>query len=257
MVYKLIQFVLYYIVLFCLFIYQSKADTISNVAHFPIQKERYSVRYQPLILASGLIGFGIASQTTPTLRRLDRNTKHYANRIFDRKTHIDDFLQYSPALAVYALDMTGLKAKHSIAYRTATMTTAAVLAAGTVHALKRSTAVVRPDGSNTKSFPSGHTATAFIGAHMLFREYQDENIWVASTGYIVAISTGMLRILNDKHWFSDVAAGAGFGILSTELSYLLTPKLKNILERTTNKKNTIVIPDLSGDYPTLKVAIYF
>jgi membrane-associated phospholipid phosphatase len=44
-----------------------------------------------------------------------------------------------------------------------------------------------------------------------------------------AVFTGVYRMLNDKHWFSDVVAGAGIGILSTEAAYWLYPKINNIL----------------------------
>jgi membrane-associated phospholipid phosphatase len=46
--------------------------------------------------------------------------------------------------------------------------------------------------------------------------------------YTIATGVGVMRVLNNKHWASDVLAGAGFGILSTELTYfLLTPKVKH------------------------------
>ena len=38
-------------------------------------------------------------------------------------------------------------------------------------------------------------------------------------GYGVATATGVMRILNNRHWISDVMSGAGIGILSTELGY--------------------------------------
>ena len=38
--------------------------------------------------------------------------------------------------------------------------------------------------------------------------------------YTIATSVAALRMINDKHWQSDVVAGAGFGILSAHLAYL-------------------------------------
>ena len=35
----------------------------------------------------------------------------------------------------------------------------------------------------------------------------------------MATATGVMRILNNRHWISDVMSGAGIGILSTELGY--------------------------------------
>lgn len=79
----------------------------------------------------------------------------------------------------------------------------------------------RPDGSEHNSFPSGHTATAFACAHLLHREYGELSPWISVAGYSMAGITGMTRVLNNRHWLSDVLFGAGIGILSTELGYMV------------------------------------
>ncbi|WP_282635999.1 phosphatase PAP2 family protein [Sphingobacterium thalpophilum] len=205
-------------------------------------------RQKPLaaIVSTGMLGYGLSALVIHPLRQIDITTKEIANRFSPRRTYMDDLIQYTPALAVFALDLTGLKAKHTIPHRLTVLFTAAALTASTTHILKNSTAIWRPDRSNRKSFPSGHTATAFMGAHILFKEYRHQNIWIASSGYVVAGTTGLLRILNNKHWLSDVLAGAGIGILSTELAYVMTPKIKKIIK-----------PDLSGDHPMLKATFSF
>jgi membrane-associated phospholipid phosphatase len=43
----------------------------------------------------------------------------------------------------------------------------------------------------------------------------------------MAATTGYLRMYNNKHWFGDVVAGAGVGILSAKFSYWLFEKLNN------------------------------
>ena len=45
--------------------------------------------------------------------------------------------------------------------------------------------------------------------------------------YSLAATTGGLRIAKDKHWISDVLAGAGIGILSTRSAYGLYPFFRN------------------------------
>ena len=45
--------------------------------------------------------------------------------------------------------------------------------------------------------------------------------WVGIGAYSVATATGLMRIANNKHWLSDVLAGAGIGIITTEIGYLL------------------------------------
>ena len=100
----------------------------------------------------------------------------------------------------------------------------------------------RPDGSNNLSFPSGHTATAFSSAQFMFREYKDTNFRLSISGYSFAAFTGVYRTLNDKHWVNDVVAGAGFGILSTELAYWLFPKINSLLTFKEKKVTTMVMP---------------
>ncbi|MDR1553921.1 MAG: hypothetical protein LBS69_10760 [Prevotellaceae bacterium] len=46
---------------------------------------------------------------------------------------------------------------------------------------KRITLIKRPDSSDLYSFPSGHTATAFAGAHILYKKYKDVSPWFAYT----------------------------------------------------------------------------
>lgn len=94
------------------------------------------------------------------------------------------------------------------------------LMAGAVNSLKYTCRMPRPDGSNNKSFPSGHTATAFMAATMLHKEYGGRSPWYSIAGYSMATVTGVSRMLNNKHWLSDVLVGAGIGILSVELGYL-------------------------------------
>jgi membrane-associated phospholipid phosphatase len=57
-----------------------------------------------------------------------------------------------------------------------------------------------------------------------WQEYKDVSIWYGISGYVVATGTGFFRMYNDRHWLTDVAAGAGIGILCTKTAYWLYPK---------------------------------
>jgi len=48
--------------------------------------------------------------------------------------------------------------------------------------------------------------------------------------------------LNDKHWVGDVVAGAGFGILSTEIAYWIFPIVRKIFKNTESKGITFIYP---------------
>lgn len=94
-----------------------------------------------------------------------------------------------------------------------------------VNGIKYSTNIERPDGSKKNSFPSRHTALAFANATFLDKEYGLLNTGYSIAGYETATMTGVGRGLNNKHWASDVFAGAGIGILSTQLAYFFIDKI--------------------------------
>lgn len=133
--------------------------------------------------------------------------------------HIDDYLQYAPALAVYALNAFGNKGKNDWKNRTLLLIKSELLMTAVVFPIKKLSRQLRPDSSNYRSFPSGHTAQAFVAATFFHKEFGHKSIWYSVGAYTVATAVGTLRILNNKHWISDVLVGAGIGILSTNLVY--------------------------------------
>lgn len=133
--------------------------------------------------------------------------------------HIDDFLQYAPAVAVYGLNLGGIKGKNSVVEQTFLLLKSELVMSAVVYTLKNTTDVPRPDNSTYNSFPSGHTAQAFVAATFLHKEYGHKSIWYSIGGYSVATTVGVMRVMGNRHWLSDVFVGAGIGILSTELVY--------------------------------------
>jgi hypothetical protein len=134
--------------------------------------------------------------------------------------HADDYLQHSPIVAVYGLNWLGVKGKNDFANRTAILIKSEMMVGILTFSLKRTTAVPRPDTKELTSFPSGHTAQAFAAATFMAKEYGHESIWYSVGAYTVATGVGAMRVMNNRHWISDVMVGAGIGILSTNLAYL-------------------------------------
>jgi membrane-associated phospholipid phosphatase len=66
----------------------------------------------------------------------------------------------------------------------------------------------RPDRSDRKSFPSGHTSSAFAAASTLFNR---EGPAVGIPALAIATFVGVGRVEADKHHWYDVVAGAGIG----------------------------------------------
>ncbi len=135
--------------------------------------------------------------------------------------HADDFLQYAPAALLLGLKAAGVEGRSSWGRMLASDAFSAIAMATVVNTLKQTTRVERPDGSDNQSFPSGHTATAFMTATMLTKEYGHRSAWIGIGAYTTATATGLMRMANNRHWLSDVLTGAGIGILSTELGYFI------------------------------------
>lgn len=102
---------------------------------------------------------------------------------------------------------------HSFSY---SLAQAALIDEGFVQGLKYTVRRTRPDKSDDHSFPSGHTAASFMFASVLQRYYG----WKAGIpGYAVASFVGYCRLREEKHWASDVTAGATLGyIVGTSVS---------------------------------------
>ena len=181
--------------------------------------------YKQLILPTVLIGYGMVGLNSGDLKKINLDIRNGVVDDNHKKLSIDDFLQYTPALSVYALNNMGVQGKNNLKDRSIVLGTSMVFVLATVTALKKITKVERPDGSNFDSFPSGHTALAFAGAEFLYQEYKDVSVWYGVSGYVIATATGAFRIYNNKHWLTDVATGAGIGILSTKAAYWLQPYL--------------------------------
>lgn len=149
----------------------------------------------------------------------------------------DNYLQFAPIIAVYGLNACGIKGKNSFANRTAILIKTEMIVAAVTFSLKKITAVPRPDSGQPTSFPSGHTAEAFAAATFMAKEYGDQSIWYPIGAYTIATGIGAMRVLNNRHWVSDVLAGAGIGILATEVAYR-THQYK----WTKKKRNAIIAP---------------
>ncbi len=57
-----------------------------------------------------------------------------------------------------------------------------------------------------------------------------------------------MRMVNHKHWLSDVLTGAGIGILTTELSYQLMPVWRKMFHLQARKNSFSITPFVSPQY---------
>lgn len=169
----------------------------------------------------------------------------HAQNSKDEPLYIEDVLQYVPTATAFALRLSGVGGNATVKEQLIKRGIAFVAMYGSVQGLKHTVHRERPDHSDNESFPSGHTAVAFTGADMLFTEYRDVSPWIGIGGYAVATTTGILRMVHDRHHWTDVMAGAAIGIGSSRLSQWLTPIIlgKKKREEGTSVSSTPFVSD--------------
>ena len=117
-----------------------------------------------------------------------------------------------PAAVVVLGLFTGGRFAHGRRFRAATydLANAAIVNFAYTELLKVTVQRERPDGSNKHSFPSGHASDAFTWATVFERHYGWK--W-GVPAYALAATMGYSRIVRDKHYLSDVVAGATLGYI--------------------------------------------
>ena len=179
--------------------------------------------FLPLLCATEASGQIAYNESTAT--RLSIDTDFFAMRdnglpLF--RHSYDDYIQYTPAVVVLGMKAFGVDGYTGFGRFMVSSAFSTVIMAGVVNGLKYTVKRERPDGSAFNSFPSGHTATTFMTATLLHKEYGWKYPWISICGYSLATFVGASRILNKKHWMSDVITGAAVGIGSVHLGYYLT-----------------------------------
>ncbi|MCR4995559.1 MAG: phosphatase PAP2 family protein [Bacteroidales bacterium] len=171
----------------------------------------------------------------------------------DKRFRADDYLQYLPLAVNIGLDFTGIKARHNFRERLAVSATATALHVGLTQGLKWCVDEERPNGRNANSFPSGHTSWSFMGAELIREEYG----WAWGAGaYTFATGIAFLRLYNDEHWLNDILAGAGIGILSARMAYLLLPLERRLFRWDKTSHTTTCIPIYSPENQAVGLAFH-
>lgn len=126
---------------------------------------------------------------------------------FTSKQKIGDLMMVmSPA---YALGMTVMAEDWTGTLQLAELLTLNQIAVEGIKALELEE---RPNGSDMRSFPSGHSAGAFSGAMFVHKRYG----WKpALIPYAMSLITGWSRVHVQAHYWHDVAAGAAVSALFT------------------------------------------
>lgn len=110
----------------------------------------------------------------------------------------------SVGFSLYKRDLAGLK-QYALSLGAAS---------ATAYALKYIVSEKRPNGADYHAFPSGHTTVAFANAGYLWRRY---GFHYGLPATLLAGFVAYSRVEANKHYWHDVIAGAGIGLLSSWL----------------------------------------
>jgi len=211
-----------------------RADSLSS-------KSSYNFKRKAIVPLS-LIGLGVLLNGSQLERQF--NTFVHKELGFEHRSTVDDYVRHAPAIIMYSADILGAKAKNHWFDQTKYLLISNLVSGYTTRKLKSLTGKTRPNGSS-RSFPSGHSTTAFSNASVLYNEFYESSPLLAYSGYTFAAATAVFRMSNNRHWVSDIMVGAGIGIVVTEIVYYFEP-LKNF-NPFRDSKNITLIPQIDKE----------
>jgi len=234
------------------------ADTIKkDILTAPDTVKKLHTKFWTLIPPGAAIAYGALSFVVQPIRHVDYYVYgDIARTEPDFHTKAESYFLITPIVMVYGLNLIGVEGKNRFIDRTALLGLSGGYLGLSGYITKYTTHRLRPNKTDYLSFPSGHTSIAFMGAEFLAQEYSDKSPVYTIIGFSVAATTGVFRLYNRDHWFSDVVAGAGFGILSTKLAYLTYPYIRNYLTHKDKKgRTTMLTPTFEQGAPGLAFAM--
>lgn len=216
--------------LFCLSVFAQYSAPVSKYASDSIQKipNRNSyLKPAALIIPATFLIYGGLKPVINDISKLDnRIMSHVQERYPVSRFDAADYLMWAPSAGVYTMDAFKVKTTHNFKQHL-------LLDAGSIAITGALGLGMRIIGRNIKGydignteFPSGHTANAFRGAEIFHQELKHSSKLLSYGGYVAATAVGIFRIYGKEHYFSQVVAGAGLGILSTKITYWIFEKIK-------------------------------
>lgn len=205
------------------------------------------------IIPTALIGIGFFTlKEEGYLNKID--IQNDINRKYpDFFTDVDDYTQLVPIFLTYGMQWCGNDGKNDFINKTLLLIKSEAITLGLVHLIKHTSKLPRPDTGARTSFPSGHTAQAFVAATFMHKEYGHKSVWYSIAGYTFAGATGILRVLNNRHYVSDVFVGAGMGILITEFVY----KTHKFRWGADSRTSLSIVPAINPNYQGFALSIQF
>lgn len=200
-----------------------ESEPVIDLLAEPKEKKEFKDRSY-FDLAWGPVGLGLIS-----VDLLRDSTKYGLQKIVRSvvadtfRTHADDYIHYVPVVTMYTADLFKVPARNTVWNQTKFLIMSEAITSGIVLSLKYGLGIQRPNNGARNAYPSGHTSQAFVQSQVLFNEFRDTAPLLAASGFLFSIPTGILRVLNNRHWVPDVLLGAGIGMLVTNTIYYFEP----------------------------------
>lgn len=225
-----------------------KRDTQTTMTEtFVVEKKSFfEIAWRPAALA--IISVDLLRDSTKYgLQKLARS--FVADTFY---TPIDDWIHYAPVVTMYAADLFRVPAKNTMWNQTKFLIMSELITSGIVLSLKYGLGIQRPNNGAFNAYPSGHTSQAFVQSQVLFNEFRETSPLLAASGFLFSGTTGVLRVLNNKHWVPDVLLGAGLGMFVTNAIYYFEPLKKwDPFEKMRIKRHDLhmsFVPSIRSDY---------
>lgn len=220
---------------------QVECDSVSFCG---VENESYKFEWRKTILPASLITAGAICLAPSFIRNGSRSVTEGVIDIRGQtgRLEFDDYLQYAPVVGAFSLGALGVKARHDLGDRTLIIATSYATLGVLTNVPKYFVNEQRPEFAGRNSFPSGHTATVFMGAELIRIEYGG---LYGIGAYAVAVGVGFMRMYNGRHWLHDVVAGAGVGIISARIGEWSCPMWRKLLHIKDSRTKLTLIPTFS------------
>lgn len=200
---------------------------LSDTAGLQPEQNRYRSLVRKAAVPAALIALSVTHMKDRGLFEGSIGLRRMVQRHYEGfSTQVDEYTIHVPVAMVVGLNVAGIEGKYHFTEQGLLLGMSHLLNRTLTNNMKGLFNIERPDGSSMDAYPSGHTSKAFAYATFFHKEYGARSIWYSVAGYSFATATGAIRILNDKHWLSDVLGGAAVGIISAEVVYAVYPYIQ-------------------------------
>jgi hypothetical protein len=190
--------------------------------------KQHHLKAPALIIPATFLIYGGLKPVVNGISKLDNHIMAHVQQKYPHfHSNASDYLMWVPSATIYSFDAIKVKTAHSFKQHLILDAGSIAITGALGFGMRIISHNIKSFNTNNTDFPSGHTANAFRGAEILHQELKDKHTLLNYSGYFVATSVGVLRIYGKQHYFSQVVAGAGLGILSTKITYWIFDKIKD------------------------------